>query len=75
METPYRSTHVKDIQTESKFTDSTSIYKLKGSYQLKSFGFNVHEAKGYKALTKLTLYVNNKQDVDIAEMRNNWSLW
>ena len=35
----------------------------------------MHEAKGYKSLTKLTLYVNNKQDMDIAEMRNNWTLW
>lgn len=35
----------------------------------------MHEAKGYKSLTKLTLYVNNKQDMDIAEMRNNWALW
>ena len=75
MSPPYRSATLKDLQSDQKFTDSTSIYRLKGAYQLKSFSFNVHEAKGYKTVTKVTLYVNSVQDVDLAEMKNNWSLW
>ena len=42
---------------------------------MKSISYNVHEAKGYKAVNKVTLYVNSLQDVDIAEMKNNMSLW
>ena len=75
MSTPYRSTSLKDITSESKFTDRTSVYRLKSAYQLKSFSFNIHEAKGYKNVTKITLYVNSVQDVDIAEMKNNWQVW
>lgn len=75
MQTPYKTSSIKDIQNEAKFTDNTSIFKLAGAHQLKSFSYSVHEAKGFKQLTKLTLYVNSKQDLDIAEMRNNWALW
>ena len=35
----------------------------------------MHEAKGYKTVNEVTLYVNSVQDVDLAEMKNNWSLW
>ena len=42
---------------------------------MKSFSYKVHEAKGYKTVTKITLYVNSIQDVDIAEMKNNWAIW
>ena len=75
MSPPYRTASLKDLQSDQKFTDSASIYRLKNAYQLKSFSFNVHEAKGYKTITKITLYVNSVQDVDLAEMKNNWSLW
>ena len=75
MSPPYRAASLKDLQSDQKFTDSTSIYRLKNAYQLKSFNFNVHEAKGFKTVNKITLYVNSVQDVDLAEMKNNWSLW
>jgi len=41
IETPFRQASLKDIQSESKFTDNTSIYRLKNAYELKSFEFHV----------------------------------
>ena len=58
-----------------KFTDSTSIYKLKTPCEIKSLNFSVQEAKGYKTVRMITLYVNSIQDVDLAEMKTNWALW
>eukprot|EP00354_Favella_ehrenbergii_P004526 CAMPEP_0170456168 /NCGR_PEP_ID=MMETSP0123-20130129/3891_1 /TAXON_ID=182087 /ORGANISM="Favella ehrenbergii, Strain Fehren 1" /LENGTH=175 /DNA_ID=CAMNT_0010719553 /DNA_START=1755 /DNA_END=2279 /DNA_ORIENTATION=+ len=75
MSRPYRQASLKDMQSESKFTDSTSIYRLKSACELKSFSFHVQEAKGYKTVNKLTLYVSSVQDVDIAEMKTNRELW
>lgn len=72
MEKSYRHANLKDIQSESKFTDKTSIFRLKNAFELKSFNYNVHEAKGYKTIRKISLYVNSIQDVDLAEMKNNW---
>ena len=33
------------------------------------------ETKGYKAIKSITMYVNNIQDMDIAEMKGNWAIW
>ena len=51
------------------------MYKLKTAYQFKSFTLNLKETKGYKAIKSVTMYVNNVQDMDIAEMKGNWAIW
>ena len=35
----------------------------------------LQEIKGLKVIKALNIYVNNKQGVDLADMRNNWSFW
>jgi hypothetical protein len=43
--------------------------------QIESFAFNIKEAKGYKAVSSIVMYINNVSDVDLSEMKNNWALW
>lgn len=35
----------------------------------------LQEIKGLKVIKTLNIYVNNKQGVDLADMRNNWNFW
>lgn len=35
----------------------------------------LQEIKGLKVIKALNIYVNNKQGVDLADMRNNWNFW
>jgi len=35
----------------------------------------MNEFKGSKAVKSLNIYINNKQNLDLAEMRNNWAIW
>jgi hypothetical protein len=44
-------------------------------WQLRGTLHALQEVRGVKAIKLLNLYVNNKQGVDLAEMRNNWSHW
>jgi hypothetical protein len=42
---------------------------------LKQIIFNISEMKGTRAIKLINLYSNNKQGMDLAEMRNNWTHW
>ena len=35
----------------------------------------LHEIRGHKVIKTLHFYINNKQGVDLADMRNNWNYW
>ena len=71
----FRHARLDEIESEHKFTDCTSLYKLKNAYQFKNFTLSLKEAKGYKTINSVTMYVNSVQDVDLAEMKNNWGIW
>lgn len=51
------------------------IIKFQSTYLIKNVCFNIHEMRGVKAVKLINIFVNNKQGVDLAEMRNNWSFW
>ena len=64
-----------DVKSEARFTDSCLIYKFNQTYLLKQISFGVHDIKGSKLLKTIAVYINNKQGVDLAVMRNNWTHW
>lgn len=66
---------INDLKVEAKATDSTLIYKFNTTYTIKQLTVALHEIKGVKVIKTINVYVNNKQGVDLAEMRNNWSYW
>lgn len=51
------------------------LYRLNGTFEIKSFSILISELKGYKTIQSVSLYVNNKQGMDLAEMKNNWPIW
>lgn len=63
------------MKTEMKFTDSCLLYKLSKTLTIRSINVNMNEFKGAKCIKSLNFYVNNKQNMDLAEMRNNWAIW
>lgn len=42
---------------------------------VKTISVNMNEFKGSKCVKSLNFYINNKQNMDLAEMRNNWGIW
>ena len=66
---------MQEVMAEKKFTESTMLYRLKTSYSIKHFSAVLLEAKGFKAVKGISLYVNNASGIDLAEMRNNWAIW
>lgn len=57
---PYQNMRLNDIKTEAKFTDSTLIYKLNTTYNIKQIQMSLHDIKGVKVIKTLNFYINNK---------------
>mmetsp|Transcript_44129 Transcript_44129/g.42821 ORF Transcript_44129/g.42821 Transcript_44129/m.42821 type:complete len:111 (-) Transcript_44129:2041-2373(-) len=72
---PYQMAKLNDIKYESKFTDSCLLVKFVQTQIIKQLVVGIHEQRGVRAIKMINLYVNNKQGVDLAEMRNNWQHW
>jgi hypothetical protein len=72
---PWSTLRLADVKVESKFTDSCLLFKLQKTLTVRSITVAMSEFKGAKCVKSLNFYVNNKQNMDLAEMRNNWALW
>ena len=72
---PYTSYRLNDLKSEAKFTDSAMIFKFNTTYQIKTLSLNQDNFRGNKVIKTIVVYINNKQGVDLADMKNNWSLW
>lgn len=51
------------------------IYRFNTTYQIKQLTFTQDNFRGNKVIRELQIFVNNKQGVDLADMKKNWSLW
>lgn len=51
---------ISDLKTEAKATDSTLIYKLNATYNIKQLTVSLHEIKGVKVIKTINVFVNNK---------------
>lgn len=49
-----------DLKTEAKYTDSTLIYKLNATYNIKQISVALHEIKGVKIIKTINVFINNK---------------
>ncbi|KAD4888024.1 hypothetical protein E3N88_20097 [Mikania micrantha] len=74
-ELPYSRMKLESLKSETKFTDTRIIVKCTGSYTIQSVTMNVHDARKSKSVKVLNLYYNNRPVADLAELKNNWSLW
>ncbi|GJR24096.1 auxin transport protein BIG [Tanacetum coccineum] len=74
-ELPYSKMKLESLKSETKFTDNRIIVKCTGSYTIQSVTMNVHDARKSKSVKVLNLYYNNRPVADLAELKNNWSLW
>ncbi|KAK9067154.1 hypothetical protein SSX86_014479 [Deinandra increscens subsp. villosa] len=74
-ELPYSRMKLESLKSETKFTDNRIIVKCTGSYTIQSVTMNVHDARKSKSVKVLNLYYNNRPVSDLAELKNNWSLW
>ncbi|XAR51615.1 Ubiquitin--protein ligase [Bertholletia excelsa] len=74
-EVPYSRMKLESLKSEMKFTDNRIIVKCTGSYTIQSVTMNVHDARKSKSVKVLNLYYNNRPVADLAELKNNWSLW
>lgn len=63
------------MKSEIKFTDSTMLYKFNKTYTISNINFNLNDFRGAKCVKTINIYINNKQNMDLAEMRNNWAIW
>jgi len=64
-----------DQKSEAKFTDCLALYKLRGSALIRQITAVLKDCRGFKAVKKITVYVNNNQTLDLNEMKGNWNLW
>lgn len=60
---------------EAKFTDSKLLYRLNGTYSFKQIQITQDSFRGNKTVKEIAVYINNKQGVDLAEMKNNMQYW
>ncbi|XP_071733833.1 auxin transport protein BIG [Rutidosis leptorrhynchoides] len=74
-ELPCTRMKLESLKSETKFTDNRIIVKCTGSYTIQSVTMNVHDARKSKSVKVLNLYYNNRPVADLAELKNNWSLW
>jgi hypothetical protein len=72
---PFTQIRLADVKTEQKFTDANIIYRLNTAYQIKSLTFNQDNFRGNKVVKEIHVYINNKQSIDLADMKNNWAHW
>ncbi len=63
------------MKVECKFTDNRHIYKFNQAYQIKQLMVNQDQFRGNKYAKEITLYINNSQGIDLADMKNNMALW
>ncbi|KAF3783370.1 Auxin transport protein [Nymphaea thermarum] len=74
-EVPYSRMKLDALKSETKFTDNRIIVKCTGSFTIQAVTMNVHDARKSKSVKVLNLYYNNRPVADLAELKNNWSLW
>ncbi|CAN6479149.1 unnamed protein product [Victoria cruziana] len=74
-EVPYSRMKLETLKSETKFTDNRIIVKCTGSFTIQAVTMNVRDARESKSVKVLNLYYNNRPVADLAELKNNWSLW
>jgi hypothetical protein len=72
---PFQQQRANDLKVEAKFTDNRHIYKLKQAYQIKQLVVVQDGFRANKYAKEITLYINNTQGVDLADMKNNMAMW
>jgi hypothetical protein len=66
---------LQDLKVEARSTDSCLVYRLNQSLQIKQLQLIQEQFRGNKVIKEVTLFVSNKQGIDLNEMKNNLALW
>jgi len=57
---PFSHSRLTDLKTEAKFTESTMIYRLNTTYQIKQIQFTQDAFRGNQVIKDIQVYINNK---------------
>jgi hypothetical protein len=51
------------------------IIRFVNTYLIKQIQLSLENLRGVKVIKNVNIFVNNKQGVDLADMKNNWNHW
>ncbi|KAL4218587.1 perineurial glial growth [Mactra antiquata] len=74
-EVPYTSLKLSNIKVDSKFTTTTQIVKLVGSYTISKISLRVTELKRTKMVRVMNIFYNNRSVQAVVELKNKPGLW
>ncbi|XP_060554667.1 E3 ubiquitin-protein ligase UBR4-like, partial [Ruditapes philippinarum] len=74
-EVPYTSLKLSNIKVDSKFTTTTQIVKLVGSYTISKISLRITELKRTKMVRVMNIYYNNRTVQAVVELKNKPGLW
>ena len=64
-----------DIQSETRFSDCCYFVRFKNPIKVSSIHIKLSEIRGHKAVTGVSIYFCNSSNKDLADLKNNWSVW
>ncbi|XP_052789588.1 E3 ubiquitin-protein ligase UBR4-like isoform X2 [Mya arenaria] len=74
-EVSYSSLKLTNIKVDSKFTTTTQIVKLVGSYTISKISLRITELKRTKMVRVMNIYYNNRTVQAVVELKNKPGLW
>jgi hypothetical protein len=67
--------NVNDIKNEMKSNEQSQVYKLISPMAIKEVILNMHELKGTKRVSEVSIYVNTNQKADLSAIKRDKSVW
>jgi len=74
-EESYSPIKLDSMKSEAKFTDKRIIVRCSDTFSLKSFSLNLHDLRPSKCIKSFSLFYCNKRGAELADLKNQPSLW
>lgn len=74
-EVSYSNLKLNSIKTDSRFTTTSQIFKLVGSYTILRFSLRISEIKKNKMVKTISVLYNNKTVTSVVELKNKNHPW
>jgi len=75
---PYQDLRLNDLKEELKYTSHCVLARLNNSYNINSIIVSFDERNPYrqfKSLSTINVFLNNKPNIPLIDLKNNWNEW
>jgi len=64
-----------EVKSDMKSNEQSQVYKLSTPMQIREVTLNIHDARGSKKVSEVSIYINNSQTAELSAIKRDKSAW